>query len=164
MAAPESKTQRLQKIVEEGRTMKRKIVLMDRKNKIQKEKGQALVEMAIVLPLIIALLCGTLEFGWLCFNQISIANLARQGAREGVIYSGGITNLTTLTEEIIAEAPEQMRERMTVDISYSNQTSPREGDVVVSIEYLAEAITPILGIVTASNDYMLSSTCTMKVE
>lgn len=132
--------------------------------KPEKESGQALVEMAIVLPLIISLICGTFEFGWLCFNQISISNLARQGAREAVVYSAGDVSLPSLESELIEDAPVQMRENMTVNIIYSNHTNPREGDVVVNIEYKAKAITPILGIITSSNEYNLSSTCTMKVE
>lgn len=128
------------------------------------EKGQALVEMAIVLPLVLSLLCGTIEFGWLCFNQISISNLARQGAREAIVYSGSSINLDSLAEELIEAAPSQMRDNITIDIEYTNKTSPREGDVVVNVAYLANAITPILGIVTSSNEYMLSSSCTMKVE
>jgi len=134
------------------------------RKKPEKESGQALVEMAIVLPLIISLICGTIEFGWLCFNQISLSNLARQGAREAVVYSAGDVSLPVLESELIEEAPAQMRENMTVNIIYSNHTNPREGDVVVSIEYKAKAITPILGIITSSNEYNLSSTCTMKVE
>lgn len=128
------------------------------------ESGQALVELAVVLPLVLALLCGTIEFGWMCFNQINIANLAREGAREGVIYSAGGSSPTALTVKLLEEAPGNMKDRLTVDICYSNPGNPREGDVVVKIEYRAAAITPVLGIVTASNDYILSSTCIMKVE
>ncbi|MDD2215659.1 MAG: pilus assembly protein [Eubacteriales bacterium] len=135
-----------------------------RKNKYKKEKGQALVEMAIILPLVIALLCGTIEFGWLCFNQISISNLARQGARKAVVYSGGPPNLTSILAEINEEAPEQMRNGINVSISYSNFENPREGDAIVRIDYTAKAITPVLGIITAKNEYLLSASCVMKVE
>jgi Flp pilus assembly protein TadG len=120
--------------------------------------------MAIVLPIVIALLCGIVEFGWMCFNQINIANMAREAAREGIVYSAGNTDLNTLTSEMVENAPANMRDKLTVDIRFSNLSSPREGDVIVNIAYRASAITPILGILTASNEYELNADCTMKVE
>lgn len=128
------------------------------------ESGQALVEMAVVLPIIIALLCGTIEFGWMCFNQINIANMAREGAREGIIYSAGSVDLNSLTTEMVEKAPDSIKDKLTVNMYFSNVSNPREGDVIVNIAYRASAITPILGIVTSSNEYELNANCTMKVE
>ncbi len=54
------------------------------------ERGAALVEFAIVAPLLVLLLLGMVEFGWL-FGQY---NDVRHGAREGGRYAsvnGGIT-------------------------------------------------------------------------
>lgn len=128
------------------------------------ESGQALVEMAVVLPIIIALLCGTIEFGWMCFNQINIANMAREGAREGIIYSAGSVDLNSLTTEMVEKAPDSIKDKLTVNMYFSNVSNPREGDVIVNIAYRASAITPILGIVTSRNEYELNANCTMKVE
>ncbi|MFA5635232.1 MAG: TadE family protein [Anaerovoracaceae bacterium] len=128
------------------------------------ESGQALVEMAVVLPIIIALLCGTMEFGWMCFNQINIANMAREGAREGIIYSAGSVDLNSLTTEMVEKAPDSIKDKLTVNMYFSNVSNPREGDVIVNIAYRASAITPILGIVTSRNEYELNANCTMKVE
>ena len=128
------------------------------------ESGQALVELAIVLPIVIALLCGIVEFGWMCFNQINIANLAREAAREGIVYSAGNTDLNALSSEMVENAPAGMRDKLTVDIRFSNLSNPREGDVIVDIAYRASAITPLLGILTESNEYELNASCTMKVE
>ncbi len=138
--------------------------LLPKKWRRRSESGQALVEMAVVLPIIIALLLGTIEFGWMCFNQINIANMARDGARAGIIYSAGNADLNSLTEKMIEKVPEKMKDRLTVDIRYSNASNPREGDIIVDIAYQATAITPLLGIVTSRNEYVLNANCTMKVE
>ena len=50
------------------------------------EKGQAMVEFALVLPFLLALLCGIIDFGWLYYNQITLNNAAREGARYAVIH------------------------------------------------------------------------------
>jgi hypothetical protein len=54
--------------------------------KILKDRdGQALVEFAIVLPLLVVLLIGMMEFGLLLYNQQVITNASREGARFGIV-------------------------------------------------------------------------------
>lgn len=53
-------------------------------NLIQNQKGTAMVELAITLPLILSLLCGTIEFGVLFYNKQVITNASREGARAGI--------------------------------------------------------------------------------
>jgi len=43
-------------------------------------KGQALVEFALILPLLLILVVGALDFGRLFFTKIVITNAAREGA------------------------------------------------------------------------------------
>ena len=40
-----------------------------------------MVEFALVLPLLLLILCGILDFGWLFYNQFNVDNTARQAAR-----------------------------------------------------------------------------------
>lgn len=50
-----------------------------------KKEGQALVEFAILLPVLLLLLLGIIEFGLLLFNQHVITNASREGARYGIV-------------------------------------------------------------------------------
>ena len=50
------------------------------------QKGAAIVEFAIVLPLILMFLFGILEFGLLMYNKAMITNASREGARLGIVY------------------------------------------------------------------------------
>ena len=50
------------------------------------QAGQAMVEMALVLPILVVLVGGILDFGWLFYNKISLNNAAREGARYAVIH------------------------------------------------------------------------------
>jgi hypothetical protein len=45
------------------------------------EKGQAMVEFALITPLLILLLCGIIDFGWIYGNQILMNNAGRDTAR-----------------------------------------------------------------------------------
>lgn len=48
-------------------------------------RAAAVVEMAIVSPLLFALLFGIIEFGWLFTVRHTMVNAAREGARLGVL-------------------------------------------------------------------------------
>jgi Flp pilus assembly protein TadG len=50
------------------------------------EQGAAAVEFAIVLPLLLVILFGIVEFGLLLYDQAMITNASREGARSGVVY------------------------------------------------------------------------------
>ena len=54
--------------------------------KWKKEDGQAVVEFALVLPLLLLLIFGAMDFGWLFFNKIQVNNASREGARYAAIH------------------------------------------------------------------------------
>ncbi len=64
----------------------------------QGERGQALVEMALVLPLLALLLFAIIDFGLALNARIQVANAVREGARVGAIVWAHDD-----AEEIIAE-------------------------------------------------------------
>lgn len=51
----------------------------------EKESGAAAVEFALVLPILLVLVLGMIEFGFLTFLNASAAGAAREGAREMAI-------------------------------------------------------------------------------
>ncbi len=48
---------------------------------LKNEKGQAVVEMALVLPLLITIMCGIIDFGWIFMNRYEVEQAAYAGAR-----------------------------------------------------------------------------------
>ena len=50
------------------------------------ESGQDLIEFALILPLLLLLLLGIMEFGVAVFTYNTVANAAREGARYGIIH------------------------------------------------------------------------------
>ena len=54
--------------------------------KIRDQKGQSLVEFALILPLLAMILGGLVDLGCLFYNNQVLANASREGARAGVIY------------------------------------------------------------------------------
>jgi Flp pilus assembly protein TadG len=51
----------------------------------RRERGQSLVELALVLPVFLLIVMATIDFGWALRSYIVITNSAREGARVGVV-------------------------------------------------------------------------------
>jgi Flp pilus assembly protein TadG len=51
----------------------------------KRRAGQSLVEFALVVPFLLVLLLGIMEFGWFMKNELTVSNAAREGARYAVI-------------------------------------------------------------------------------
>ena len=52
---------------------------------ISSKQGQSLVELAVILPLLLLLVMGTIEFGRLFGSYLIMENLSRSAARYGVV-------------------------------------------------------------------------------
>jgi Flp pilus assembly protein TadG len=57
------------------------------KGEIKSQKGASAVEFALVLPLLVVLLFGIIEFGTVMYDKAMITNASREGARTGIVYS-----------------------------------------------------------------------------
>lgn len=69
------------------------------KKKKRKEEGQALVEFAIIVPVLIFLICGLIDFGWIYSNVYKVEDAAFTGARYGSIQAVNYTSATDSTLE-----------------------------------------------------------------
>ena len=54
---------------------------------LRNHRGASAVEFALVLPLLIVILFGIIEFGLLMYNKAVITNASREGARAGIVFS-----------------------------------------------------------------------------
>ena len=72
--------------------------MMRRMHKLD-ERGVAAAEFALVLPVLLLLLFGTIEFGMMMYGREIVTNAAREGARAGIVQgppkrtSGEITTI-----------------------------------------------------------------------
>jgi Flp pilus assembly protein TadG len=55
------------------------------RSKSSSQKGASAVEFALVLPLLMLILWGIIEFGFLLYNKQVITNASREGARAGIV-------------------------------------------------------------------------------
>lgn len=55
--------------------------------RINSERGASMVEFALILPILLVLLFGIIEFGFLLYDKAMITNAARESARAGILFS-----------------------------------------------------------------------------
>lgn len=122
-------------------------------------RGQSLVETALITPLIILLLAGIIDFGLLFNNYLIISNASREGARlaaVGMDDSGIVTRIYNLTSSLDSS-------RLTVSVTPAESYRKRGNEVIVSITYNNELITPIISSILP-NPIKIKASTTMRIE
>ncbi len=113
---------------------------------IKEKRGQALVELALVLPLLILLIIGMMEFGRVFHSYLLITNAAREGARLGVIEptnTGAITGtVTTQLAAALAAGPADYS--VTVTYPYITYPFSDTEQVRVEVSYRFRPVTLLL--------------------
>lgn len=100
-------------------------------NSKEKERGAVAVEMAVLLPLLLLILIGTMEFGRVFNVQNSLTQAAREGARHAAINY----NKSTLDVEgaALAAAPSLDGLAMSVTDNASSCTAGANVEVTTSV-------------------------------
>jgi Flp pilus assembly protein TadG len=109
---------------------------------VRREEGQALAEFALILPILVVLLFGVIEFGKLFNYWLDQGHLANTGARYAVVDSlpGG----ANLQQYIRSQADtSELRSNAHVCISFPSGTQNVGDPVKVQVSYTSGA--PIVG-------------------
>jgi len=121
------------------------------------ESGQALVEMALVLPLFFLLLFGVIEMGRVGYAYITLCNAVREGGRTAAI--GGLD--PSIENSVQKAATYLDLASLTIIITPSDRYS---GEMVtVEVTYPVQLIIPIISNVIP-NPVVLSSSIKMRLE
>ena len=132
-----------------------KLIRARRKNG---EKGQALVEFALLVPIFLLLLFAIIDFGMGFYSWITVTNAAREGARLGVVMatSQQIEDRVYQTADLPNESTQ-----MTVTVINAADQGGQPGDsVTVRVDYDYDLITPLAGIVSFFSGNVLGPTLT----
>jgi Flp pilus assembly protein TadG len=132
--------------------------------KLLGKKGQSLVEFALVLPILILLLCAILDFGWLIGNRMLATYGCREGARYGAVRVTSADFNDVVETKVLDAMPEFTHEGLDITVVRTNLSSPREGDVIVSVDYSFRLLTPFAMIFFGEQEYTAEAECIMKAE
>lgn len=121
---------------------------------IKEERGQSMLEMVLVLPLLLALVFGIIEFGHVYSTKIEMNNLARQAVRTAVVSDKA--DYATVAGNIQAYA------RTTLGMKTAVVSITASGsDAKATVNYSVPLLT---GQIIGKGTYPLKSEATMKVE
>jgi Flp pilus assembly protein TadG len=125
------------------------------------QQGQAVVEFAVILPVLLLVLFSILQFGIVFNNYIQVTAAAREGARKAAVSRGlgaaGAKSAAITAAKGAAPGLNQSK----VNVTFPNNPSFTAGtDVVVQVTYPYSI--NILGKVVSSGN--LTSATTMRVE
>lgn len=105
-----------------------------------KKKGQSLVEFAIILPILVLIIFGIIEFGLLMNSYIVIQSASREGARIGIV--GGTDE--DILDSVYTAASNLDINRINVNIN-PNEGSRKPGDTLtVQVEYDYDILMPVI--------------------
>jgi hypothetical protein len=97
------------------------------------ERGAVAVEMALLLPLVLLLLFGVIEWGKV-FSQVEVYNgMAREGARCASVQAGGVSGCsvyTSITGAVPAQGLYSPPSAANVKVTVNGSSAPLEGACV----------------------------------
>ena len=128
-----------------------------RKIELGSQRGQAMTEFALALPILALLLFGVIQFGIVFNNYVTLTDATRAGARKAAVAR----RLSNPTGECLTAIRSSAKELKQSDLSPSCQSTWQPGaDVTVTATYPYSI--SLLGMVVKSG--RLSSTTTERVE
>ena len=122
-------------------------------------RGQALVEFAIILPLLLLLIFGVIEFGRIFGAELTVNNSAREGARLGAI---GATDSLIVTR-VLNSAGILDSAKVAVTITPVEGSRVRGGEIEVYVSYPVTVFAPFISAITGET-VTVDSSCVMRVE
>ena len=103
------------------------------------ERGASVVEFGIVLPILLVLLFGVIEFGFLFYDKAMLTNAAREGARAGIVSrSPRLTEgeICTIVEDYCENMLISFDDSVDLNIEAPTPASPLFGDdLTVEVNY-----------------------------
>ena len=104
-----------------------------------RSRGQAIVELALITPIMLLLLIGALDVGRLFYFDIIVGNAVREGARRAIDHNYTNAQIQAIVQ---AAAPEVTVTGITINPSTRNSSTPENTSVTVVATYSVNIFTP----------------------
>jgi Flp pilus assembly protein TadG len=104
------------------------------------QEGQAMVEFALVIPLLLLLIFGIIQFGILFNNYLTLTDAVRVGARQAAVSRTLATPVATTTDRVKGAAAGLDKSKLEISVDAYNPadgsaTWAQGGDVTVTAKY-----------------------------
>jgi Flp pilus assembly protein TadG len=126
---------------------------MKHRRKEQKEKGQSLLELALVLPVLIIILAGVLDLGRLYYAYVAVTDAAAEGASYAAIHPEPGER-----DEVLQRAQEASRGLVQIDpgmVEVDCPTVASGAPITVTVSYSFTVATPVINAIVPDGVLML---------
>lgn len=121
-------------------------------------EGASAVELAIVMPVLLLIICGIIDFGNIYYQLHNVNEAAREGARKTAVSQ----NLQTAVAETTSFVQTNYNNQFQVNVVPSPPVSGK--NVTVTVTNSVTIITPIVSAFFPSNPYTVTGKTVMRVE
>lgn len=129
---------------------------------ISKERAQATVEMAVILPMLALLIFGSLEFARVFNAWILVTQAAREGARVGATQCASSAACSTTVQTWIEDSLTGLDlDAMTWDMTPGPYSAG--ATLLVTVDYDVPIVTPLISVLTGATVPVHGQT-TMRIE
>jgi Flp pilus assembly protein TadG len=120
---------------------------------LRKEKGQSMLELALVLPLLIIILAGVLDLGRLYYAYVAVTDAAAEGASYAAIHPEQSDR-----DEVFRRAQEASRGLVQIDpdmVEVDCPTLASGAPITVTVSYSFTVATPLINAIVPDGVLML---------
>lgn len=122
------------------------------------EKGQAAVEFALCLPIVLLILCAIADFGWVFMHELTLSNATREGARVAIINVSDGSYVDKARDKVEDTAAICNNGTLSVSVTATG------GDVKVTAAYDLQMLTPMAKLIFGGMQYEIQRSCVMHGE
>lgn len=136
--------------------------------RLRPQRGAELIEFALVLPLLLVVIAGIVDFGFLFQRYVVVNNAAREGARVAILPNYTAANasarVTAYVREGVGDQTLPVNTTVNTVLNCVGTDSCREVTVQVQHRYLI--LGPIMGLIGSGSfdSVTLTARSTMRVE
>jgi hypothetical protein len=106
----------------------------------QDRQGQAMVELALVLPILILVLMGIIDFGRVYHGYLAVTTAAREGARQAAIGASD----SEITQTAIRAAAPLPQSALSVQVEPPAASRYPGAPITVEVRYRLPLLTPVI--------------------
>lgn len=130
----------------------------------ESEAGQAMVEFALCLPLVMMMLGAVLDYGWLFMHELSLSTAVREGARTAVTSVSDGSYISKASTKVEETASICNNGTLHVSVTPTNPGHPTDGDIRVEASYEVKMLSPMAKLTMGGMSYEIHGSCTMRAE
>jgi Flp pilus assembly protein TadG len=147
--------------------------LLERRRRRPRNRGQSIVELALILPVLMLLVAATLDLGRMFYSQVTITNAAREGAYEAaysptsfIANSPCNSTLNRVMCRVLSEATGSFVEVQKADVTLACTPACATGignTVKVTVVGHFDLLTPIMAPFFGGSNVTLTSTASAQI-